>query len=400
MSTTLTDMHRRRFVRTIGGCAIAAAVPLSGCSSLAAGIPDSANAAWSPDAHSDDPRIQALSWAILAPNPHNRQPWLMELIGTDEIVVHIDKTRLLPDTDPFGRQILIGTGAMLGLLDIAAAEFGYRTETTWFEKGEFANAIDDRPVARVRLIKKTTIAAEPLFQHITNRRTVRGAYDGDRMPGVDIESDLAALSAGSALSAGVVSRAESPEHSADISSLAKRAFSIELLNPETFMESMRLLRIGSREIEKHRDGINITSPFLVVLARVGLFDRTKSPAPDSSIMKRQIGDFEAVVDSTPAFFVLTSEDNTRVTQLKVGKAYIRAQLLATARDLVMHPLSQALQEYPEMSEAYRDAHRLLLPVDANGAATVQMLCRIGYLPAGESLPVASPRRGLDAHLAV
>ena len=52
----------------------------------------------------------------------NRQPWPMEPVGADEIVVRIDTDRLLPETDPFGRRILTGTGAMLGLLDIAAAE--------------------------------------------------------------------------------------------------------------------------------------------------------------------------------------------------------------------------------------------------------------------------------------
>lgn len=116
-------------------------------------------------------------------------------------------------------------------------------------------------------------------------------------------------------------------------------------------------------------------------------------------MKGQISDFEKLVSATPAFFVLKSSNIGRVTQLEVGKAYVRAHLLATARGMVMHPLSQALQEFPEMSEQYAEAHRLFLPDSASESATVQMLCRVGYLPAGEALPVPSPRRGLDAHLA-
>ena len=67
------------------------------------------------------------------------------------------------------------------------------------------------------------------------------------------------------------------------------------------MESARLLRVGSREIERHRDGISITDPFLVLIERVGLFDRSKPPAAESRIMRSQIDEFEALVDATPAF---------------------------------------------------------------------------------------------------
>ena len=44
-------------------------------------------AAWrNPGVGERDPRRWALAHAILAPNPHNRQPWLIDLPGTDEIV--------------------------------------------------------------------------------------------------------------------------------------------------------------------------------------------------------------------------------------------------------------------------------------------------------------------------
>jgi len=283
----------------------------SGCSNFAAGIPDSAIAAWQPEGQSEDPRVRALAWAILAPNPHNLQPWLMELVGTDEVVVRIDTTRLLPETDPFGRQILIGTGAMLGLLDMAASEIGYQTETRWFENGEFTTAIDDRPVARVRFIKSANAQKDPLFQHIATRRTVRQTYDINRMPAAAFIDDMKQLSQTQALSMSVCSRGESAEHASEIAALAKQAWSIELLNPETLMESMRLLRVGSKEIEKHRDGISITAPFLVFLERFGLFDRSKVPDASSSTIQRQISEFESLIDSTPAFLVMTSEDNSR-----------------------------------------------------------------------------------------
>jgi hypothetical protein len=59
----------------------------------------------------------------------------------------------------------------------------------------------------------------------------------------------------------------------------------------------------------------------------------------------------------------------------------------------MHPLSQALQEFPEMRGPYEAVHRLLGVDPAVGA--VQMLARVG-----QALEPAkpAPRRGLAAHL--
>jgi len=71
---------------------------------------------------------------------------------------------------------------------------------------------------------------------------------------------------------------------------------------------------------------------------------------------------------------------------------VRAQLAATAHGLSMHPLQQALQEYPEQRGQY-DAIRRLLGGRTEGQ-TVQMWARLGYGP-----PVGpAPRRGVDAHV--
>ncbi|HQF31619.1 MAG TPA: twin-arginine translocation pathway signal protein, partial [Hyphomicrobiales bacterium] len=52
-------------------------------------------------------------------------------------------------------------------------------------------------------------------------------------------------------------------------------------------------------------------------------------------------------------------------------------LAATLAGLAFHPLSQALEEYPEMAGPYREVHDLLAPP----GHTVQMLVRLGYAPA-------------------
>ena len=406
---------RRRFVRTTAGGIVLAALPLAGCGSFAA-VPESAVAAWRPGTSRDDPRRWALSWAILAPNPHNRQPWLIDLGKPNEIGIRIDTQRLLPETDPFGRQILIGTGAMLGLLEIAAASIGLRAEINLFEEGAYGEHLDSRPLARIRLVPqddKTAVAdAAMLFAQIPKRRTVRLPYDLARTPEARFAQDLAGNN-GSGIRLGVLTRRQDGPSADAIARIAKSAWTIELTTPRLVMESVKLLRVGSAEIDQHRDGITMDSLMLVALDKVGLLDRSKAPAPDSSITRRQIAGFEASIDSTPGFFWLTSDGNSRREQVEAGIAYARAQLRATAHGMVMHPASQCLQEYAEMRELRRDIHRELgaigpdgtMPAHAssttgagNAGRTVQMLCRIGYLPDGVAMPGPAPRRGLDAHL--
>ena len=55
-----------------------------------------------------DVRMDAFRYAILAPNPHNRQPWLIRLEGDEHAILFCDLDKRLPHTDPFDRQITIG----------------------------------------------------------------------------------------------------------------------------------------------------------------------------------------------------------------------------------------------------------------------------------------------------
>lgn len=160
------------------------------------------------------------------------------------------------------------------------------------------------------------------------------------------------------------------------------------------MESMRLLRFGSAEIDRHRDGIIITRRLLVTLAKLGFVDRRKFPAPNSRSTVAQLKEFNAITDATPAYLWLVTEGNARAQQILAGRAYVRVNLAGAARGLGMHPNEQALQEYPEAARPYEAIHRLLgTPAPRH---TVQMLARVGYLPAGAVLAPPAPRRGLDA----
>ena len=400
-------MQRRNFIRLAGGGVVLAAtgLSLSGCGMAA--VPASAVAAWAGPAEGTDLRRAVLSYALLAPNPHNRQPWLAELVGSDQILLRLDPQRLLPATDPYGRQILMGAGAFLELLAMAAAQRGHPAQISLFPEGEPAQQLDGRPFANVRLVADAALLPDPLFAQVLNRRTDRRAYDPARAVDAAAAHTLAdaALPAGMSnglrfgLASAAIADANGPAQAARVAairSLAREAWRIELSTEATMMESMRLMRVGSTEIDQHRDGITIDSPMLVLLSKVGLLDRTRFPGADSSVVANQIKDFDAITASTPAYLWLVTEGNARAQQVNAGRAYARVALAGTSLGLAMHPNEQALQEYAEVAKPYQ-AMRQLLDAPAPGH-TVQILARVGYLPAGSAAAPPAPRAGLARQL--
>lgn len=356
-----------------------------GCASSAG--PDPAAAWRNPGAGERDPRRWALAHAILAPNPHNRQPWLIDLPGTDEIVFYADTNRLLPATDPPNRQITMGCGAFLELLDLAARQRGLRADMTIWPDGEPQPVLDGRPVARVRLVPDPAVRADPLFSHILKRHTNRAEYDLKAPPSAEdltrVTSAAAApLIAGSTADAAGVAR---------LVDIGARGFAREMTTPAAALESAKLTRIGRTEIALHRDGISLEGPFLEGMAAIGLLSREAMADPDSFATKTAIDMYAKTIKATPAFVWLRGPDNTRATQIASGRAYARMHLTATALGLSMQPWSMTLQEFPEMAALYRETQDAL---GASPRAPLQMLVRIGRAEAA----AAAPRRGLDQHI--
>jgi Nitroreductase family len=381
-------MDRRAFIRLVGGGAVlAAATSGTGCSG---DYPQDAVAAWKGPGNEPDARRWILGYAILAPHSHNLQSWRVDLRTPDEIVLYCDPARLLPQTDPFSRQIMMSHGTFLELLDIAARERGLRADISLFPEGEFGpRALDGRPVARVRLTPDPAVPQDALFAQIVRRRTNREVYDLQRPVPAEAWQAMTAAVRPSPLRFGFIG-AEQAQALNRHRAIAAEAWRIELVTPRTILESYKLLRVGAAEIAQHRDGLSLMDPMVVLLERVGLFDRSKAPAPDAYATTSQIEDFGRKLASTPGFLWLVSDGNDRVTQVDAGRAYARVQLAATAHGVAMQPLQQALQEYPEQSGPYAEIGKLLGAPQPE--QTIQMWARVGYAPA---VPPA-PRRGVDA----
>lgn len=389
---TQPDQHRRKFIRLVGGGALAAAtVTMSGCAQSGA-YPAQAVEAWQGPQALTDPRQIALAYAITAPNPHNLQPWLVDLREQGVITVYTDRERVLPETDPFGRQILIGHGAFLELLVIALAEQGLQSDVSLWPQGELAPDLKDwdrKPIARVVL--KPGAKADPLFAQILKRHTVKSDFDTARPVAADSLQTLLRSNKSTVVRAGgTIDMAQVQP----MRELCWQSAKVELLTPRTMMESIRLTRVGPAEILEHRDGISMNSPFIRMVSSLGLFDRSKPPPEGSAGLKTAMGRFEGHSKTSMGFVWLTAT-NSRADQINAGRAYVRLQLTATELGLGMHPMSQALQEYKEMKPYYDQVHQLVLGKKAPASAadeTVQMVCRIGYASAPEP---ATPRRPLE-----
>jgi hypothetical protein len=353
-------------------------------------MPAEAIASWQGPGDEADPRRWALGYAILAPNPHNRQPWLVDLREPNVITLYCDKERVLPETDPFGRQILIGHGCFLELLAIALAERGIAADITLFPQGEVGASLADlstKPIARISL--KPGAAKDALFAHILKRHTPKEAYDLAQPVAAEAMATLRASIAGQPVVFGSTTQADKV---ATLRKLAMDAARVELETERTMMESVRLIRVGPSEINQHRDGISMNSWFIRFAATMGLFNRNEFPKPGSTGHKQAINRYEVFTETAPSFVWLSTTGNSRTQQVQAGRAYVRMQLAAVPLGLGMHPLSQALQEFAEMKPYYERIHQVLLNKMPQ-QETLQMFCRVGFpkTPAGPT-----PRRGVKA----
>jgi hypothetical protein len=227
-------------------------------------------------------------------------------------------------------------------------------------------------------------ARDPLFASIPARRSNKEADDLSR-PVRDAELGAVARKAG--VEAGFTT---DPTKVGAIRELVLKGADIEMHLPRTHLESVKLMRIGAGDVDASPDGIDLSGPMIEALSATGMISRQSLADPASEAFRSGEAMIRDTYGSAPAFVWLVTPGNDRAAQLAAGAAYARLNLAATARGLSMHPMSQTLQEYPEMAETGAAIHRLLAPAGGR----VQMLARIGYGPAVDP----APRWSLEAKL--
>jgi hypothetical protein len=379
----MTVSRRSLILAAGGGLALAGA----GAFFRVTRAPKSAAKPWSLEpTPSVDVRLDAFRHAILAPNPHNRQPWLIQLAGQDEALIFCDLARRLPQTDPFDRQITIGFGCFLALAEMAAQARGYRMDVLPFPLGSQGPRLDNRPIARLRFTPVPDMKADPIFAAILQRRSVKQPFDMARAIPQSI-MDALSRAAGSEVAFGRSAGAGTSQAQA-LRNITWKAWKIEAETARTWQETVDLMRIGAGEVDAEPDGVSLKGPLIEALSAVGQISRKALADTTSSAYRIGYQRYETMLAASPAYIWIATSGNSREEQLAAGRAYVRANLAATLADLSMHPVSQALQEYQEMAAVRSEVHALL------GKNNVQMLARIGY----GTVPEPTPRWPLEAKL--
>lgn len=330
-----------------------------------------------------DIRLDALRSAVLAPSPHNRQPWRARFtdMGLD---LHCDLSRRLPATDPFDRQTVIGLGAFIEAFALAVTQRGARLKVEPFPQGEPQPRLDARPIARLAVQCQST-EPDTLAAMLLIRRTVRRPYEGGPSP----ESIAVIQSAASPRALVRVVTNETQLRT--LRTLLPAAWEAEQRTPAAWSESVALTRIGPSEIAANPDGVSLRGPILEALASTGTLTRETLADPNSFAFRTALNDTMATYASVPAALVILTPSNTRADQLAAGRAWMRATLEATRRGLDTHPASQALQEYPEQARFFREVHALLAPAGGR----IQMLARLGRGRAAPPSPRWPAARAVD-----
>jgi hypothetical protein len=379
-------MQRRRFIALMGGGIVLAAGASFG-TFAATRAPSKALLPWErAGSLYQEPRQRALSYAILAPNPHNRQPWLVDLSTEDQVTLYVDTEKLLPHTDPVNRQITVGLGCFLEVMVMAAAEQGYRVELTLFPQGSDAAGLTKAPVATAKFVQDASVRPDPLFANVMQRRTLKEPFDLTKpVPQSALDAMFGSGQNGTQLAGSVEAKSIS-----ELRALTGQALQIEIDTPRTYKESVDLFRIGKSEIEANPDGIDFSGALFESLALIGQFDRNVVMDRNSASFAQGVAAVLENAQTAMGHIWMVTKGNSREDQIASGRDWVRVNLAATALGVGFQPLSQALQEYREMAEIYKSVHARFAPE----GGTVQMLSRLGY---GPSVSV-SPRWPLEAKI--
>ncbi|MFN8124195.1 MAG: nitroreductase [Thermoleophilia bacterium] len=296
--------------------------------------------------------------AVRAPSSHNAQPWHFA-VGDDVIDVFADRTRSLPVTDPWDRELTIGCGAAVLTLRTAARGAGLRAETVVLPDGPDGDRIAE---LRVTKAEDPAIGERQRAAAIDRRRTIRGPFSEDPLPA----GLVAALADAAAREGATVVPADDGPTRAALGELVREGDTVQYHDPHWRRELATWLHPRrSGDGLPLPPGTGVLTRAVVAGANLGGF----ISAHDATL-----------VESAQHVVILCTADDEPMDWVRAGMALQRMLLVAAADGVQAGYLNQPCQV-----AMLRPRLRLLA-----GGLTPQIVLRFGVPVRGHAEP--SPRR--------
>lgn len=312
--------------------------------------------------------VEQARWAQ---NAHNMQSWKLTPSPGDPntLWIRLDSGRLLPQTDPPSRQLLISVGCFLAAAEDTAAARGQRLSWTLFPDGVWnpaqpaeapVAALSKAPAPQAPPPEKLDALSSPTVKYgVAPLVFSQGFFDSleARYSGKGIRFEWIL----------------DPDRLDRIKKIARDAYALEMSIPRTLDESYMNTRFTGGQRWRKPWGITLLPNFPVwVIPFVDVWE-TFFPQSRQDYARTSTDLFSAAVDSSRAVLVVATQGNSPELQVRTGVLLQKLWMAVLSAGGSLLPLSQALQEYPEMEELNKAIRREV----SQPGETVQMLLSLG-----------------------
>ncbi len=311
--------------------------------------------------------MEILYLASLAPSGHNTQPWRVKILEPKHWVIGCDKNRWLPAVDPENRELLLGIGAFIENLVLAAGTFGYSIDIQMIAKNPTDTEIGD-----IRL-KKDKVQNFPL-EKIKKRRTVRSNYLDQEIKTEDVKSitehDTRQCLVHTVSPHSFYFSNNSPQGKY-LQEGTIEANRIQAFRDAAQGELANWIRWSNKEAKQYRNGLTPESMEIKGIASVlvqHFYDRQS--VLKEGFRKQTVDIVAKQVKTCGGWLVVTSSDSNIATLIEYGRVFENMLLRIRERGIAIHPMTQILEEDPWKKQVSKE-------LGLNGE--VQWILRVGYL---------------------
>jgi hypothetical protein len=312
--------------------------------------------------------MEILYLASLAPSGHNTQPWTVKIVEPKHWVIGSDKKRWLTAVDPENRELLLGIGAFIENLVIAAGTFGYEVDIQIIARSPM-----DTEIADIRL-KKSKAVDFPI-EKIKQRRTVRNGFIDQEIK----TEDLKYITKHEAKSC-TLNNVPSPHSFYFPNNSPQGKYlqegTIEANRKQAFREPAQeelanWIRWSNKEGKQYRNGL--TPESMEIKGIGGLFVRNfynRESVLKKSFRDQTVDIVAKQVKTCGGWLVVTSGDSNIRTLIEYGRVFENMLLRIRERMIAIHPMTQILEEEPWKNKIAKELGII---------GEVQWILRIGYL---------------------